>query len=82
MAELTSTETASLSSDLRTPSAKLSMSGQASRSATAVMLNCPAYDSAPTPSDTLPTIGTTGNTSSSRAPAKYSGTGGPGTLAA
>ena len=64
------------------PLTKTSRSGQRSRSATAVMLNCPAYDSAPTPSDTLPMMGTMGNTSSSGAPAKYSGTGGPGTLAA
>src|SRR5262245_19205056 len=42
----------------------------------------PAYESAPTPIDTLPMMGTTGNTSSTGAPAKYSCTGGPGTLAA
>src|SRR6266516_4615559 len=32
------------------------------------------------PSGTFPTIGTTGNASSRGAPARYSGTGGPGTL--
>jgi hypothetical protein len=36
------TEAASASSDPRTPSAKTSRSGQTSRSATRVMLNCPA----------------------------------------
>src|SRR5512133_2968117 len=80
--ECTTTEAASASSDLRAPSAKRSMSGQSSRSATAVMLNWPAYDSAPAPIDTLAMMGTTGNTSSRGAPAKYSRTGGPGTLAA
>jgi hypothetical protein len=43
-----------------------------------LMLNCPAYDIAPTASETLPTNGRTGNTSSNRAPARYSDISGPG----
>lgn len=64
----------------RTPSANTSMSRQPSRSPTAVRLSCPAYDSAATTSVKFPIGGIIANISSSRAPARYSGTGGPGTL--
>src|SRR4029434_6002664 len=47
---------------------------QPSRSATAVRLHCPAYDSTAATSVKLPMTDTTGNSSSSRAPARNSGT--------
>ena len=65
----------------RKPSVKISMSGQASRSATTVMPRLPAYDSAPTPIGVRPAIGTTGSSSCSSAPSRYSRVRGPGTSA-
>src|SRR5918994_7767358 len=75
------TEAPTASSPYSTPSTKTSRSGQSCRSATTVMLNWSAYDSAPTPMVRLDVMGTSGKSSRIGAPAKYRGTGGPGTSA-
>src|ERR687897_649510 len=75
------TEAPRASSPYSTPSTKTSRSGQSCRSATTVMLNWSAYDSAPTPMVRLAVMGTNGKSSRIGAPAKYRGTGGPGTSA-
>src|SRR6266542_4194628 len=63
-----------------TPSANTPRSGTASASPTMAKFSCPAYERTPTPTVTFPCTTPTWNSSRTRAPAKYSGTGGPGRL--
>src|SRR6476659_2289150 len=74
--------TPSSSSESDTPSANSGRSRTASASPTMSKLSWPAYDRTPTLTVMFPCTTPTWNTSSTRAPARYIGNGGPGRLLA